>query len=137
MRNASWYPLAALAAALITPSAVAGPFYVPAVREMTERRSATERHYLLADGTYKAEVHLIRSARSCCQQPSGIRSSQPGTSTALYRNRRHPAARRSGTRHERSDERKPSAPLLLRPVTLHHPARGICSKVPLAEGKPQ
>ncbi|HEY3414776.1 MAG TPA: prepilin-type N-terminal cleavage/methylation domain-containing protein [Armatimonadota bacterium] len=51
-RHVVWYPLAAIAATLFAPPpAVAGPVYVPAVREITARRSATERHYLLADGT--------------------------------------------------------------------------------------
>lgn len=45
-RNVAWYPMAAIAATLFAPPTIAGQIYAPAVREMTERRAATERRRL-------------------------------------------------------------------------------------------
>ncbi len=42
----------------LAASAFADRLYVPAVRELPELRSATSRHFLLADGTYSAECTL-------------------------------------------------------------------------------
>lgn len=59
MRQARLYLAASIAAAIFgsPPRAIADHIYVPAVREMTERRTMTSKTFLLADGTYRAEFH--------------------------------------------------------------------------------
>jgi hypothetical protein len=46
-----------LSTPFLPPPVAAQDIYVPAVREMAERRGDRERHYLLANGSYKAEVY--------------------------------------------------------------------------------
>lgn len=58
MQRTPLYLAAAVSAALSLAPAHAGQIYVPAVRELIEKRTTTSKSYQLADGTYRLEAYL-------------------------------------------------------------------------------